>query len=334
MQKNLLMNYLGIISLKKKEFLKPNYTSLDVLTFCVNGLPIGINIPNYDDIRTNFGFKNVTLDNVITPIYNEHLHTAISIGTATHELLGHGSGELLYENTVDKNRLYNFIKNNPQYKYSTYKEGETFSSKFKSLSSAYEECRAEACALYFACNPKISEIFGVSEYEFNYVLYTIWMNTINSSIDGINDYDTNDNKWMEPHSQGNFVIMKVLRENNFLNIDFSYNNINISINRTKILTYGKKIIGDFLEEMQVYKSTGNYEDGSKFFNHYSKLDDIDIKIIECLRNNNDNNQGYSSYMFVQPNLKLDSCGNLTYCYYKKTSQGVLKSFVDRFELLN
>ena len=91
-------------------FTSPDYTSLDILTFACSGTPLGINIPNYNEIRENVGFKNVYLANTIpTPkiteikflnkkdatLYCTHFSDIILVKVALHELLGHGTGKLL-----------------------------------------------------------------------------------------------------------------------------------------------------------------------------------------------------------------------------------------------
>jgi dipeptidyl-peptidase-3 len=65
--------------MEKEKFLAPDFTTLEIICFATNSCPLGINIPNYDDIREVDGFKNVFLGNSM-PSY-----TVNSVQFATEE---------------------------------------------------------------------------------------------------------------------------------------------------------------------------------------------------------------------------------------------------------
>ena len=162
---------------EKDKFSKPDFTNLDVLTFASSDVPIGINIPNYDDIRMELGFKNVNLGNAYPRPKKSTLHflkdndadmivkndkDSLTLIVALHELLGHGTGKLLTKN-VETGEL-NFpadLKNpytgEPITTY--YLSTETWSQKFGKLHSGYEECRADTVALYLMHYEEPFQIF-------------------------------------------------------------------------------------------------------------------------------------------------------------------------------
>jgi len=163
---------------EKDKFLSPDFTSLEVLSFAGSGIPAGINIPNYDDIRQSEGFKNVSLGNVLSakapnekipfiaeadlPIYQKYRDPAFEVQVGIHELLGHGTGKLLQEisagifNFDDKNPPISPITNKPVSTY--YGPGQTWGSAFGSIASSYEECRAECVAMALSCDFEILKV--------------------------------------------------------------------------------------------------------------------------------------------------------------------------------
>ena len=147
--------------------------------YCGSGIPAGINIPNYDSVREQIGFKNVSLGNIINGkrsrsdkanfICDEDQELfareseAFAVQVGLHELLGHGSG-LLFCETVgeDGSKQFNFDVNMtlPDGSPITcwYKPGETWSGVFNNLSNTYEECRAECVGLYLCRSEKTIEM--------------------------------------------------------------------------------------------------------------------------------------------------------------------------------
>ena len=96
--------------MEKEKFLAPDFTSLEIICFASKSCPLGINIPNYDDVRQE-GFKNVFLSNSMasyavnsvqfateeqSKLLSENTTRCYQVHVACHELLGHGTGRLIY----------------------------------------------------------------------------------------------------------------------------------------------------------------------------------------------------------------------------------------------
>lgn len=208
-------------SFEKDEFLSPDFTSLEVLTFAGSGIPAGINIPNYDDIRQNLGFKNVSLGNVLSAkapnepipfikeadlaIYQKYRDPAFEVQVGLHELLGHGCGKLLQETSPGE---FNFDKANPpisplsgQPITTYYKPGQTWGSTFGSIAASYEECRAECVAMALSCDFSVLSIFGFGDGtedidgEAGDVLYAAYLSMARSGIAALEFWDPKSRKW-------------------------------------------------------------------------------------------------------------------------------------------
>lgn len=228
---------------------------------------IGINLPNADWIRSQYGSKSVTISN-LTEAYSEaskgsgfleeyavdedtiamirkYGHHCDDLHTDLHECLGHGSGRIL--DGVDPNALKNY-------------------------SSTIEEARADLFGLYYIADDKMVELQLLPDakaYKSQY--YTYLMNgllTQNVRISLGNDIE-------EAHMRNRALIANWCLENadGALELIRRDDKTFLQINDYERLRY---LFGALLAEIQRQKSEGDYEAAREMVEKYG------VKINRCL----------------------------------------------------
>ncbi|XP_062309788.1 dipeptidyl peptidase 3 [Osmerus eperlanus] len=341
---------------EKDRFLKPDFTSLDVLTFAGSGIPAGINIPNYDDIRQSEGFKNVSLGNVLAvayatqkdkltfleeedkDVYIQWKGPSFEVQVGLHELLGHGSGKLFVQ---DENGKLNFEKEkvvNPETGEpisSWYQGSETWDSKFSTIASSYEECRAECVGLYLCLNKHVLSIFGHEGHDAEEVVYVNWLNMVRAGLLGLEFYTPESQSWRQAHMQARYVILRVLLEAGQGLVTLQecsgadgLPDARVSIDRSKIHTVGKGAIEKFLCKLQVHKSTADVEGGRSLYEGYSAVSDSGTHNFMRLRETILLRKE-ARKMFVQANTRVKGDA-VELVEYDGSAAGLVRSFVERF----
>ncbi|KAK0633419.1 putative dipeptidylpeptidase III [Immersiella caudata] len=343
---------------EKDKFLSPDFTSLEVLTFCGSGIPAGINIPNYDDIRQSEGFKNVSLGNVLgakapnekipfiaeadLEIYQKYRDAAFEVQVGLHELTGHGCGKLLQETEPG---VYNFDHENPPVSPLTgkpvttwYKPGQTWGSVFGGLAGAYEECRAELVAMHLSCEFSALKIFGFGDGsvdidgEAGDVLYASYLSMARAGLLSVEFWDPHQKKWGQAHCQARFGIFKSFleAEDDFCKLEYKNDDLSdltIKLDRSKILTSGRKAVSDFLQKIHIYKSTADVKTGTEFFKGMTDvgLEFWGTKVRDVVLKNKQPRK-----VFVQANTHLDEAtGKVTLKEYDPSPEGMIASWADR-----
>ncbi|KAF7560720.1 hypothetical protein G7046_g3427 [Stylonectria norvegica] len=322
---------------EKDKFLAPDFTSLEVLTFGGSGIPAGINIPNYDDIRQTEGFKNVSLE-----VYQKQRDASFEVQVGLHELTGHGCGKLLQETSTGK---FNFDKENPPISPITnkpittwYKPGQTWGSVFGSLAASYEECRAELVAMHLSCEFPVLKIFGFGDGsedingEPGDVLYASYLGMARAGLASLEMWDPKSQKWGQAHSQARFSILKCFleAEDDFCKLDYKKSDLSdltIHLDRSKILTAGRAAVAKYLQKLHIYKSTADVETGTQFYVDMTTVDPEfwGTKVRDVVLQNKQPRK-----VFVQANTTLDEAsGKVAIKHYEASLAGMIESWADR-----
>ena len=344
---------------EKDTFLRPDFTSLEVLSFGSSGVPAGINIPNYDDIRQSEGFKNVSLGNVLKASYSvapdkkvsfvseadqdkykalkEH---AFEVQVGIHELLGHGSGKLYHVETPDSETLMKSDLKHPitgeTISGPFYDKGATWNSTFGKISPSYEECRAECCGLFLCLESDILEVFGVHETisspAITDVSYVNWLLMARAGLTGLEFYTPSTKEWRQAHMQARYVILRLLLEapGELLSLKETTGadgqpDVETLLNRDLISTVGKQVVGDFLLKLQTYKSLGDVENGTRLYNTYSKVSEEMAKLREIVMARKEPRK-----LLIQPHMHKEDDGSIQIKTFPCTPEGMIESFATRF----
>src|SRR5262249_21659884 len=142
------------------------------------------------------------------------------------------------------------------------------------LAGAYEECRAELVAMYLSCEFPVLKIFGFGDGgedmdgEAGDVLYASYLSMARAGLTSVEVWDPKSQKWGQPHCQARFAILKCFLDagDGFCRLEYEdkegLSDLVIALDRSKILTTGRKAVADFLQKLHVYKATADVEAGT------------------------------------------------------------------------
>ncbi|KAK4047987.1 hypothetical protein OIV83_005021 [Microbotryomycetes sp. JL201] len=278
------------------EFKRPDFTAIEVLSFATSGIPAGINLPNYHDVREKHGYKNVSLSNILSAkaageevtfiapeerdAHDVWADKAFEVQVANHELLGHGTGRLLQENSdgtfnFDRETLINPLTGKPVT--SWYKPGETYGSK-------------RALEWY---DPKTKK-HGQAHMEARLGI-TQWL--IQHGIVTVDEKRSDSGELVDAYAR---------------------------VDRQACLERGKDVMGKLLLEIQIRKSTGDGKGAAEFYKKLTAPSEHWVSELRPLVLA----KKLPRKVFVQPRtLVVD--GDVVLKEYPATLEGVIESFVER-----
>lgn len=237
---------------------------------CSPATPIGINLPNADWIRADYGSKSVTISNIIDAydeaskgngsinefafsekeieIHNKYGGIASKLHVDLHEIVGHGSGKLA-PGVADP------------------------SETLKSYASTIEEARADLVALYFALDEQLIKWGLMPSIEVGYCEYNSYirgglMTQLVRVEEGKNIEESHMRnrqliaKWAFEQAEPQNIIKKMVKEGKTYFVINDYLGL-------------QNLFGQLLKEVQRIKSEGDYKAAQNLVENYGvKVDTV------------------------------------------------------------
>ncbi|NVO03252.1 MAG: dihydrofolate reductase [Bacteroidetes bacterium] len=236
---------------------------------CSPVTPIGVNLPNSEWIRKDYGSKSVSITNITNSYdaatrnngaleefsYSKEESARVkkfgvlggNIHTDLHEVIGHGSGQIK-KGVSDPNVT------------------------LKSYASCLEEARADLVALYFIMDPKLVELKVMPSLEVGKAEYDTYIR--NAMIVQLVRLDVGKNieeshmrnrlliaKWAFEKGKAQNVIEKKIKEGKTFFVINDYQKL-------------RGLFGELLKEIQRVKSEGDYKAGKDLVENYGVKVDL------------------------------------------------------------
>lgn len=282
---------------------------------------IGINLPNANWIRQEYGSKSVTIGN-LTEAYNKaaqgngfrdefvidedtislmNLYEDITddLHTDLHECLGHGSGQLLPGTDPDALKAYG---------------------------STIEEARADLFGLYYVADHKLVELgLTPNDEAYKAQYYGYLMNGLLTQTIRIKEGDKIEEAhmrnraliawWVMEHAEGAVELVKM--DMNYASAEDalkdSEGNIITTKTYVKINDYTKlrHLFGELLAEIQRIKSEGDFEAARQLVEKYAVNIDPDLHREILARYKKLNLAPYKGFINPKMTLEMDEEGEIT-----------------------
>ena len=282
---------------------------------------IGINLPNANWIRQEYGSKSVTIGN-LTEAYNkaaqgngfrdefvidedtislmnQYEHITDDLHTDLHECLGHGSGQLLPGTDPDALKAYG---------------------------STIEEARADLFGLYYVADHKLVELgLTPNDEAYKAQYYGYLMNGLLTQTIRIKEGDKIEEAhmrnraliawWVMEHAEGAVELVKM--DMNYASAEDalkdSEGNIITTKTYVKINDYAKlrHLFGELLAEIQRIKSEGDFEAARLLVEKYAVNIDPELHREILARYKKLNLAPYKGFINPKMTLEMDEEGEIT-----------------------
>jgi len=267
--------------------------------------PIGINLPNSDWLRKEYGSKSVSLSNIVHA-YNESSansgfleefvadtarlnrmkkfgNLSSDLHTDMHECIGHASGQI-----------------NPGVG--------TTDKTLKSYASCLEEARADLVALYYILDPKLVEIGVMPSLETGKAEYDSYMmNGLMTQLTRIKPGDQIEEAHMRNRALNAYWVYEKGKADNIVSFEKIDGKTYVQVNDYEKL---RTLFGELLREIQRIKSEGDYEAGKNLVETYGVKVNPELHEEVLARYATLNLKPYKG--FVQPRLTaIEENGEIT-----------------------